>query len=382
MTKESEGRQRCDFCRQPIPATPVERTVEDRTYRFCSETCNEAQADADRVFTRYHGHRRFDPGVAALDETLPQGCPRNSFCLLSGQAGTRGSAIIAELCWRALQRGEPAVYVTFREPPSAVVERFVTMDWNVLPAIEDGRFRIVDCFSHLQDGSDQVARKTSPWISHIASAVEPVTNVVRDPSDVSEIHHKIDSCLDQNDTVETGIVVIDSLTEFGTLVQPVQAYRFVKQLRASVPKGRFVPVFANATVTGDTDAFPHDLSYVADGVIDIQLDDQIIEDTLFKRIRVRKLDDVLVYPDWTTFEYTSGLGMLTFDPHEQLSAPDSDGEQPEEAGADADHPDQADDGIRDDDGQKAAPGGRPATGNVGPTGGDAESTADPDDGSS
>lgn len=320
MSNDSEDRQRCDFCRQPILETAVERSVDDETYQFCSHICGDAQADADRVFTRYHGHRRFAPGVAGLDETLPQGCPRNSFCLLSGQAGTRGASIIAELCWRALQRGEPAVFVTFREPPSAVVERFATMDWNILPALEEGRFRIVDCFTHLQDGSEQVARKQSPWIAHIADAAEPVTNVVRDPGDLSEILHKIDSCLSKNDAVETGIVVIDSLTEFGTLVQPVQAYRFVKRLRASIPKGRFVPVFANATVTGDTDAFPHDLSYVADGVIDLQLDDTIIEDTLFKRIRVRKLDDVLVYPDWTTFEYTSGLGMLTFDPQEQIAA--------------------------------------------------------------
>jgi KaiC/GvpD/RAD55 family RecA-like ATPase len=320
MGEETEERRRCDFCRQPIPGESVERSIDGATYRFCSTICGDAQADSDRVFTRYHGHRRFAPGVAALDETLPQGCPRNSFCLLSGQAGTRGSAIIAELCWRALERGEPAVYVTFREPPSAVVERFVTMDWNVLPALEDGQFRVVDCFTHLQDGTEQVARKTSPWIAHVADAVEPVTNVVRDPSDVSEILHKIDSCLSENDAVESGIVVIDSLTEFGTLVQPVQAYRFVKRLRASIPKGRFVPVFANATVTSDTDTFPHDLSYVADGVIDLQLDDTIIEDTLFKRIRVRKLDDVLVYPDWTTFEYTSGIGMLTFDPQEQLAA--------------------------------------------------------------
>jgi len=381
MKNESDGIRRCDFCRQPIPSEPIERTVEDRTYSFCSNICHDAQADADRVFTRYHGHRRFEPGVAALDETLPQGCPRNSFCLLSGQAGTRGSAIIAELCWRALQREEPAVYVTFREPPAAVVERFVTMDWNVLSAMEKGRFRIVDCFTHLQDGSEQVARKTSPWISHIADAVKPVTNVVRDPSDVSEILHKIDNCLDENDAVETGIVVIDSLTEFGTLVQPVQAYRFVKRLRASVPKGRFVPVFANATRTGDAEAFPHDLTYVADGVIDIQLDDSIIEDTLFKRIRVRKLDDVLVYPDWTTFEYTSGLGMLTFDPHEQLAAQAADGESDnadEERASDSDRLEEA--GVESEEGKAAAAASQPAPGGVGSTGSDGESTAEHDDG--
>jgi KaiC/GvpD/RAD55 family RecA-like ATPase len=345
MPSEPDENRRCDFCRQPILGTAVERSVEDRTYQFCSNLCHDAQADADRVFTRYHGHRRFAPGVAALDETLPQGCPRNSFCLLSGQAGTRGTAVVAELCWRALQRGEPAVFVTFREPPSAVIERFVTLDWNVFPALEDGRLRIVDCFTHLQDGSEQLARKQSPWISHVAKAAEPVTNVVRDPSDVSEVLHKIDSCLSENDAVETGLVVIDSLTEFGTLVQPVQAYRFVKRLRASIPKGRFVPVFANATVTADTESFPHNLTYVADGVIDLQLDDSIIEDTLFKRIRVRKLDDVLVYPDWTTFEYTSGLGMLTFDPHEQLAAQAEENGPPEAETETAGEGEVASDGV-------------------------------------
>ncbi|PSQ28742.1 hypothetical protein BRD03_02065 [Halobacteriales archaeon QS_9_68_17] len=51
-------------------------------------------------------------------------------------------------------------------------------------------------------------------------------------------------------------VVVDSLTEFGTLVQPVQTYDFVKDVRADVCKGRFVPILAGATYTGESGTFP------------------------------------------------------------------------------------------------------------------------------
>ncbi len=315
---DAESENRCDFCRLPCPEEAVATDYHGTTYEFCSDACRAAMAESDRVFTEYRGYRRFKPGVAGIDRHLPQGMLRNSFVLLGGQAGTRDGAVHAELVWRTLQRGEPAVVVTFQEPPVSVVETFLTLGWNVVPYVERDQLHFVDCFTYRLDDPERMYDRMNDWNRHLYRVIEPATTTVRDASDVREIDNKIDGCLETHGMVDTGVVLIDSLTELGSLVQPVQAYGFVKDLRADVCKGRFVPVFAGATISSDAAEFPHDLDYTADGVVDMELNTNIVEDTLIKRIRVRKMSGVLAVPEWIAYEYTSGLGMVTFDPGEQI----------------------------------------------------------------
>jgi KaiC/GvpD/RAD55 family RecA-like ATPase len=342
---EREAPERCDFCRLQFPEPPVEMEHEGETYRFCCQTCREAMEESDRVFTDYRGYHRFWPGVSALDAALPQGMLRNSLVLLSEQAGSRSESIHAELIWRALERGKPAVYVTFQEPPMAVVEEFLTMDWNVLPYLESGQLHVLDAFSYRVDDQERMYDRMNDWNHHLHRMLEPATTQVRDATDTSELANKLDSCLEALAMVDTGVVLIDSLTELGTLVQPVQAYSYVKDLRADVCKGRFVPVFAGATFGGDASAFPHDLDYVADGVVDMELNGDIVEDTLVKRTRIRKMSGVLAYSEWTAYEYTAGIGMVTFDPQEEMRATGDDTDDADRSGMDTD--DRADPGGDD-----------------------------------
>ena len=313
---------RCDFCRLPCPEPTLSLDRSGVSYEFCSEACRDALRDSDRVFTEYHGHRRVSPGVSGLDTALPEGMPRNSFVLIRGQAGTRDTELHAELVWRTLQRGEPAVIVSFREPPTSVVERFLTLDWNVLPSLERGQLRIVDCFTDRLDNPDRLFDRMNDWNRHLHGVTEPASIDVRNPRDTAEIESKLDDALDESGMVDEGIVVIDSLTEFGTLVQPVQAYDFVKNVRADVCKGRFVPIFAGATPGPERDVFPHDLEYIADGIVDLAMDDSLVEHTLIKRIRIRKMSGVLVYAEWVAYEYTAEQGMVTFSPAEEMNGDD------------------------------------------------------------
>lgn len=319
--------RRCDFCRQPLVGKGHALEREGEQYRCCTERCRDALAGSDRVFTEYDGHRRMQTGVAGIDDCLPQGLSRNSFVLLAGHTGTREGALRAELAWRTLRRGEPVILTAFTEPPISLVESFLAMDWNVLPAIEDGRVRIVDCFTARVDDRERLYDRLTPWNRHLDRLIGPATAVVRDPGDSHELRNKLDNCLEDLGMVESGIVAIDSLVEFSSLVQPVQAYGFLKDVRAEVCKGRFVPLIGGAT-GGDEEAFPRDLEYVADGVIDLRLDGGIVEDTLFRRLRVRKMRGVLTVPEWHTYEYTSGLGLVTFDPREEAA----DGERGTENG--------------------------------------------------
>ena len=316
-TRDSEA---CDFCRMPIPEQSVEATVDGRRYHFCTVACRDELRRTTAVFTEYHGFRRIDPDVEGLDRALPQGIPRNSFVLLSGDAGTREDTLGAELIWRTLERGEPAVLVTFTEPPISVIQRFLDMRWNVLPALESDHLRIVDCFTSRIAEPDRFRKRLNDWNQHLLTLTDPQTVTVEDASATTEIRNKIDNSIGGLEMVDRGVVHIDSLTEFGTLVQPVQAYDFIKNLRANVCKGRFVPIFGGATRHNEElDEFPHDLSYVLDGIIELDLSGSVIEDTLLRRLRVRKMNGVLAITEWKAYEFTAERGLVIFDPIEEIA---------------------------------------------------------------
>jgi len=309
---------RCDYCRLPCPTEPVTSEHDEVTYRFCSVSCRDALDRSDRVFTEYHGFRRLATGVSGLDNSLPQGIPRNSFVMLTDLAGTRTEAIQAELVWRALQRGEPVVLVSFLEPPVSIVQEFVTLEWNVLPSLESGDLHILDCFTYRVDDRERMHERMSTWNAHLQSVASQSTTTVRDPSDTSQLEDRLDGVLEDMGMQDGGIVVIDSLTELGSLVQPIQAYNFVKDVRADICKGRFVPIFAGATLTSEGEEFPHDLGYMVDGIVEMRLNEEIVEDALVKQLRVRKMSGVLTFPEWDAYEYTAGRGIVTFDPLEEL----------------------------------------------------------------
>lgn len=323
-TNDGEDGARCDFCRLHLPGgdvaaeQAVSRERDGVIYRFCSSTCAETLESQERVFTEYHGSRYVQTGVSAIDRSLPQGLPRNSFVLLSGQSGTRDEAVLAELVWRALERGEPAIVVSYLDTPASVVQTFVDLNWNVLPFLEAGKLHIVDCFTYRLDSPQRTADRLNDWNRHLRDVAETATTSVADPTNVPAVLSQLDRCLDTLGMHDEGIVVIDSLTELGSLVQPVKAYDFLKNVRAEVSKGRFVPVFAHATRTTEEATFPHDLSYMVDGLVDLRFDEETVPGTLLKQLRVRKTSGVLAIPEWHTYEFTGGTGMVVFDPQAEI----------------------------------------------------------------
>lgn len=231
-------------------------------------------------------HGRLSTGVSALDTSLPEGIPRNSFVMLLSQPGSRLDAVLTEVAWRALQRNEPVVFVTFLEPPVSVIQSFLSLEWNALPSLENGDLWIVDCFSDRVDDRSRMDERMGTWNTHLREVAAGATTRVSDAEDLSRVESQLDTVLTDSGMQETGIVVIDSLTEIGTLVQPVQAYDFVKDIRADVAKARFVPIFAGATATAEAGGFPQDLGYIVDGIVDLRSNDDVVEGALVKQLRV------------------------------------------------------------------------------------------------
>lgn len=107
--------------------------------------------------------------------------------------------------------------------------------------MEAGTLQTVDCFSYRVDDRDRMYERMNVQNSHLWDVTEDATETVRDPTDIGQLQNRLDNALKHVDAHDHGIVVIDSLTELGSLVQPVRAYNFVTDIRADVCTGRSVP---------------------------------------------------------------------------------------------------------------------------------------------
>lgn len=308
--RQHRRQQRCPHCTYPIADEPVQGT-DDAPGLFCSEACRDAEADDEIV--RDDGYKRFPTGVEPLDELVPRGIPSNAFVLLTGDEGTRRSELTTELVWRALTRGEPAVIVAFNDPPIAVLERFFALEWNLLPFLEMDRLRIVDCFTHRLEDRDAFESTRNDWGQFVGGVAEDAVVAVRDPSDLREVANALEGALDDLEMTETGVAVLDSIDEVDTLVQDRLLHNFVKDVRATVCKARFVPMFASATTSGDR-AYPIDDEYVFDGIVDLRLADHVVPETRLTRLGIRKLIGAQFVPQWATYAVSPGCGLFTFDP--------------------------------------------------------------------
>ncbi|MFA9416986.1 RAD55 family ATPase [Natrinema sp. HArc-T2] len=297
----------CDHCHYPIPNEPV--ASEDG--RYCSIACREAAADG-ATLPEPEAYKRVVTGVEPIDSLVPNGIPADSFLLLAGDEGTSRAELGIELVWRALERGEPAVVVSLANPPTATLERFYQNGWNVLPALENDRLRLIDCYTHRLDDRDGFSEQRTEWPTFIGEAAADAIVEVRDPSDRREVTHSLTGALDDLEMSETGLVTIDSLDELERIFQDRQVHDFVEEIRATVCKARFVPIIAAAS-TADEDS--PESEYVFDGIIDLRLTDQRPSNTRRKQLAIRKLIGAQFLPQWISYDHEPARGLFASSPN-------------------------------------------------------------------
>ena len=312
---------RCDHCALPCPDEPVVDEFDGWTYRFCSDACRAVFRERGIVATVYQGFRRCKTGVSVVDEQLPAGFPRNAFVLIESATGTAEEALQAELVWRRLRKGEPVVYVAYQEPPASLIDQLVSLDWNVIPYLERGQLHVVDCFTYRVRAYERLFERLSEWTAFLYSLIGASVTRVQNPADLTSIHASIANAAEKLDMYDTGAVVVDSLEELGTLVQPVNAITFLKDLRAALCKARFVPVFAGTTAATDPAAFPASVHYLTDGIVELGLFPRASGDGFAKFLRVLKMRNVPVTPRWVPFEYEVGTGFVRADRELQAESP-------------------------------------------------------------
>lgn len=289
----------CAHCQYPIPG---EATTEDDQF-YCSRTCHEAAADGATV-PDPGAYKRTVTGVEPLDALLPDGVPTNSFVRITGEAGTRRTELLTELAWRALERHEPAVVVGTATPPTAILEQFFENGWNVLPALEDDRLRIVDCFTNQLTDPETVRERRNEWLSFVGEAASDAVDAIETPDDPDAVRTAVVEALDALGMTETGVVTVESLAALDSRFGIDGVSEWCAELRAAVPKAQYVPVFVG-TAAGEVD----ERRTVFDGIVDLRMVDRLETETRRRQLAVDTLTGARHLPQWVTYEYEPVRGL-------------------------------------------------------------------------
>jgi KaiC/GvpD/RAD55 family RecA-like ATPase len=300
----------CAFCGYEIPDAPV--WLGDTGPAFCSETCASSYADGEDGFAAGQSFRQFVTGVSVLDTLLPWGIPANSMVLLAGEEGMRHRGLQTEFVWRALQRGEPCIIVSFIDGAVSIVEEFLAFGWNVLPYLESGSLHIIDCMTNRLREEHQIPARQTDWNAFLDQFLDDTVTLVRDPTNLREVETKLHDTIDSLDMVGTGAIVIDSLNEASMQGRENRLEQFIKEIRTDVCKRLFVPILSSTTITEDEN-FVSNNAYIFDGIIDMRHNEDLIPNVRLKQISVRKMDGIQYRPDWLTYQSRGYHGFVAID---------------------------------------------------------------------
>jgi len=144
--------------------------------------------------------------ITTLDAMLGGGIPRPSTLSLIGKKGIGKSTLATQIQIASLFRGEPCIYITYRESPIDIVDRFLRLKAPVEEFISKGIFRILDNFSEKNRmATEEIARYFNNGL--IFNGIVRIDN----PSDADHYFKKQLELWDEMGT--GGINVIDSVNE-------------------------------------------------------------------------------------------------------------------------------------------------------------------------
>ena len=309
-------RSTCVFCGYEVSSAPI---WSSSGALCCSERCRDAYEAGNEPFTIRENFKQFSTGISALDSLLPEGIPANSFVLLTGENGIRHRGLQTELLWRTLVSGEPAIIITFVDPPIAIVEHFLTFGWNVLPYLESGDLQIIDCFTSRLREEHQTPEHQAAWNEFLGGFLEKPVEVVRDPGNLKAVEDTLHDHLEAADMTGTGIAVIDSLNEVKIQGRELETEMFIKEIRGDVCSRKFVPLFASVTST-ENDQPTRDYTYLFDGIVEMRRTESHIDSIRLKQLGIKKMDGVLYRPQWVNYVIDGPGGFRTFDPRSELTS--------------------------------------------------------------
>jgi KaiC/GvpD/RAD55 family RecA-like ATPase len=245
----------------------------------------------------------FKTGIKALDLFLPEGIPRNSFVLVSGESGTGKSVLLAQLIYERLKQGETCILVCLDDSPHGFMQQLTSFGWFPEPFLQKNLLHFIDCYSY----------RMRPDESSIPSYV----TYVKSPTNLDGLQTVITDAADKLRMHNRGAIFIDSITElwYLNLKEPYSTIEYVKTWRAEFSKERLVPVFCSHHYGLKVfEVYEELLDYIVDGIIDLRYEPNLMKvGLLVKQFRVRKLKGVHHDSNWSAFTI-SGEGIELLKP--------------------------------------------------------------------
>ncbi len=247
-------------------------------------------------------------GVSVLDELLPEGVLRSSLISVEGEPGTGKSAIVTEIAYRFTQRGEPAIMVCMEDTALSAAQRILALGFDLARSLEGGLV-LLDCFSYrIEERLREV--KLSPSVSRLREAISGNTVYLSKPGRPEDVWRAVIAEAESRGMAERGAVVLDSITEFLTRVDPAVLLESMKELRADLCKGLIVPVFYTMHF-GVFDNYRSIMECFTDGIIDLRFDPNAMKmGILSKQVRVRRMSGVRHLTKWVSFSIAKGEGAI------------------------------------------------------------------------
>ncbi len=202
-------------------------------------------------------------GIAGLDAITDGGLPEGRTTLVVGSAGSGKTVLAAQFLLHGIERGEPALFVTFEEEPDSISDNLSSFGW--------------DMAGHRESGA----------LSYIHAGAQPgVEQVVVGPYDFSALMSRIESAIRR-----TGVkrVVLDSIgAVFTDYTERTIIRRELQRLAHAVAK-----MGVTALITSERDEEYGAISRF--GVEQFVADDVIILRNVLEREQVRRTIQVLKF---------------------------------------------------------------------------------------
>jgi KaiC/GvpD/RAD55 family RecA-like ATPase len=214
-------------------------------------------------------------GVPLLDELVPGGVPLGSLVVVSGPPGIGKSFLVDMVRSKHLSDGRPVFQVSLDDMP---------------PSIEDELFVAINGFKTSVPGAPR-----NNWISidpeHPDRALETIVSAV--------------DGFRERAGVEGGLIIVDSLNTILVESEAFIALDFIRGVKALVRTRGMLGLSTLHTGIPGFEQLEAILSYMADGVVDLDFDPSMEELGIpLRRMRVRRMRGASHSMQWIPFTLT------------------------------------------------------------------------------
>ena len=116
---------------------------------------------------------RLDPGIPGFELITRGGIPKGRLSLVAGTAGSGKTIFAVQFLAAGIEMGEPGVFVTFEERPTAIARNMRSFGWDIPDWEAEGKWAFVDGSARFAEDTTMLGEfDLSPLIARVRHAVK------------------------------------------------------------------------------------------------------------------------------------------------------------------------------------------------------------------